>query len=98
MTTHEFEDLLTRMLKWDIKIGEKMFEILEFREMIEGEDIWIEIVYSICRRVSWIIGRDKIINRLINLLKKLDESCITIEIGSISRCILRDNLDLADSL
>jgi hypothetical protein len=86
------------MLKWDIKIWEKMFEIFQTREMIESEDIWIEVVYSVFWSIFWIVFLDKFIDSCIDLFEKLDKLGSFIDISTISSCILRDDLDLSDSL
>jgi len=44
VTSHELENILTRMLEWYVKIWEEVPEFLELGQMIECEDIWIEIV------------------------------------------------------
>ena len=46
VTTHEFKNMLTCMLKRYIKIGKKFLEICQSIEMLEGECIRIEIVDS----------------------------------------------------
>jgi hypothetical protein len=45
--SHELQNLLTRMLEWDIEVGEKVPEPRESLEMTECEGVRIEVKHSI---------------------------------------------------
>ncbi len=46
VSSHELEDVLTRMLKGNIKIGQHLLKLRETLKMLKSERIWVEIIYS----------------------------------------------------
>ena len=87
-SAHRFEDFGRGMLKWKIKIRNKLAELSQSFQMFFGQDIRIEIEHSITE-----ISRD-----LINSFQKIKKSGFTIQIHSISSRVLSNQDQLFNSL
>jgi hypothetical protein len=100
VTSHELQDLLTRMLEGDIEVGEEVPELRELVEMRESECVWVEIVDAEGRMLEcWSVRMlDKLLDRLIDRTEHIHQARLTIEIRPVARRILREYLDLADTL
>ena len=85
---HRFEDFGRGMLEWKIKIRNKFTELSQSFQVFFGQDVRIEIEYSIT----------EISRNLINSFQKIKKSGFTIEINSISGRILRNQDQFFNSL
>ena len=75
------------MLKRDIEVRNKFLELRELLQLFERHDIWIEIEESV----------SKFSSDLFYPLQKLKQSWFSIQVGPVSRSVLRDHDNLFDS-